>query len=190
MNINPVIKQTLGLYNVNEAEGILCLLSLYHNLNEHIVPEMIHKQINLTKIVERDYNKPGSIIWNIPLYENEVVITEWDWIEAWRLLFGKLRNDAIGNKKSCDMKMRKYFAEHPSVRMQDVIKATMLYLTPYYNKKKDVAYLQRADYFISKIIKAEGGTEYNSRLDMYLEILKQQEGTPVEQSKQLNQVVK
>lgn len=190
MNINPVIKQTLGLYNVNEAEGILCLLSLYHNLNEHIVPEMIHKQINLTKIVERDYNKPGSIIWNIPLYENEVVITEWDWIEAWRLLFGKLRNDAIGNKKSCDTKMRKYFAEHPSVRMQDVIKATMLYLTPYYNKKKDVAYLQRADYFISKIIKAEGGTEYNSRLDMYLEILKQQEGTPVEQSKQLNQVVK
>jgi hypothetical protein len=190
MNINPEIKKILQQYNITEGSGTLYLLSLYHELPDGLFSEMLKKQINLSKIVERDYTTPGKLIWNTPLYTSEVVSDQWDWIQGWRDLFGKLRNDAIGSKKGCIVKMKKFFAEHPEIRVSDINKATMLYLTPFYNKRQDPKYLQQADYFISKIIKAEGGTQYGSRLEMYLEVLsKEQEKTPLVE-KQMGQIVK
>lgn len=202
MNINPEIKKILKQYNIDEDDGVLYLLAVYHNLDislkvtdfhTHtfaIIPELVRKQVNLTKIVEREYLTEGNkLIWNVPLYSAEIVSDQWDWISEWRTLFGKLRNDAIGDKKACTIKMKRYFSEHPEVRMQDIIKATMLYLTPFYQKRQDPKYLQKADYFISKMVKDEGGITHNSRLDMYLEILKKQEGTPPD-DRRINQVVK
>lgn len=194
MNINPEVSKILKQFNINEGEGILCLLSLYHNLNENIIPPMVTKQINLTKIVERDYDNIGQLIWNISLYEGEIIPVdkEWEWIEGYRNEFGKLRADAIGNKKNCMDKMKKYFSIHPEVRVEDVKQAVQMYLLPFQRGKSDLKMLQRADYFISKIVKAEGGTEYNSRLDMYLEIINKQRATNQTQSpdRYLNQVVK
>lgn len=195
ININSEIPKILKQFNINEGDGILCLLSLYHKLNDSIIPPLISKQINLTKIVERDYENPGRLIWNISLYENEIIPEdkEWEWIEKYREEFGKLRSDAIGNKKNCYTKMKKYFSEHPEVRVENIKQAVQMYLIPFQRGRSDLQMLQRADYFISKIVKAEGGTEYNSRLDMYLEIIKKQR-TELQigetSNKYLNQIVK
>lgn len=176
MNINPEIPKILKQFNINEGEGILCLLSLYHNLNESIIPPLVIKQVNLTKIVERDYDNLGKLIWNISLYEGEIIPEdkEWEWIEGFRDEFGKLRKDAIGNKKNCYDKMKKFFSKHPEVRVEDIKQAVQMYLVSFQRGRQDIQYLQKADYFISKIVKAEGGTEYGSRLEMYLEIIKKQ----------------
>lgn len=176
MNINPEIPKTLRQFNINEADGILCLLALYYNLNETIIPPIVSKQVSLSKIVERDIDHPGKIIWNIALYENEVIPQdkEWEWVENFRKAFGKLRADAIGNKKNCYDKMKKFFSQNPEIRVDDIKEALNMYLKPFELGRQDVKYLQQADYFISKRVKAEGGTEYSSRLEMYLEIIKKQ----------------
>lgn len=176
MNINPEIKKVLKQYNIGEGDGILCLLSLYHDINETIIPPLVSKQISLSKIVERDIDHPGKIIWNIPLYENEVIPQdkEWDWIEAYRNEFGKLRADAIGNQRNCYEKMKKFFANHPEVRVEDIKQAVQMYLLPFQRGRSDLTVLQRADYFISKVVKVAGETDRNSRLEMYLEIIKKQ----------------
>lgn len=197
MNINPEIRKTLLQYNINEGDGTLYLLAVYHQLPDlHLVhiPEMVKKQINLTKIVERDYENEGKgkLIWNIPLYSTEIISDQWDWIEEWRGFFGKLRPDAIGSKRNCETKMKKFFANNPEIRKDDIYRATDLYLNPFRSGRQNpTPYLQKADYFISKIIKAEGGVEYGSRLEMYLEIVlkNRSEGTP-DANRQLNQIVK
>lgn len=176
-NINPKITEILNQHHIDPNLGKLHLLCLYHNIDDRsISSEEIMKRVNLTKIVERDYEQRENLIWNIPLYEDQPKSEgEWEWVLSWRVLFGELRPDAIGNRKNCLIKMKKYFAEHPSIRQADVAAATNLYLDKFRNNRTQVKYLQMADYFISKVVKAEGGTEYASRLDMYLEILKKNE---------------
>lgn len=192
MSINPEIQKILRQYNIPVAPGLLYLLTLYHELEDGLFSEVIKKQINLSKIVERDYSEQGKLIWNIPLYSSEIISDQWDWIQGWRNLFGKLRNDAIGDRKGCLLKMKKFFAEHPEVRMDDVLKATMMYLNPYYQSRTgfDVKFLQRADYFISKSVRADGGVQFTSRLEMYLEIMKKDTPQNEQVNKQLNQVIR
>lgn len=189
-NINPKIAEIFHKYHIDHSDGMLYLLSVYHELKDNgRVPDEVIKQVNLSKIMERDYELKGNVIWHIPLYEKgDITNTEWDWIEEWRQLFGNFRSDAIGNKKSCYIKMKKYFAEHPSVRKDDIINATNMYLHKFIGRSaQQLKFLQQADYFISKQVKSEGGIEYNSRLDMYLEVLK---GTATEgQSRQMNNIV-
>lgn len=176
MNINPKIKTILRQHNINEDHGLVYLLALYHNLNI-VSPEETTKQINLTKIVERNYESNGEITWKIPLYEGEDIDEQaWNWvITEFRPIFGELRADAIGNKKDCVVKMKKFFAAHPDIRKDDVIRIAQRYVRDFRSKMKnptDAQYFQRADYFISKIVKAEGGTQHGSRLEMYWEMLK------------------
>lgn len=180
--LNPEISKILQQYNISLSDGTIILLTIYHKLDiislksGNTYWELIEKQVNLTKIVERNYEIAGEVIWNVPLYlEDLPTPNEWDWILDWREMFGRIRGDAIGSRKNCFTKMKKFFSEHPEVRKEDVIKATHMYLNDFVIGKQSPKYLQMADYFISKIIKAEGGTQYGSRLEMYLEIIKKQE---------------
>lgn len=190
MKINPKINEILKQYNIHEDSGILYLLSIYHNLDtnvlENLAFESVGKQVNLAKIVERDYTEKGMVTWNVNLYESEKESeTAWDWVEEWREMFAKLRPDARGNKKDCLTKMKKFFANNPEIRKDDVIKATQLYLATV----RDAKYLQQANYFICKVVKAEGGSTYNSRLEQYLEVL-QKQGKSSTVNRAMNQLVR
>lgn len=195
ITINPAITEKLIQSKIPINLGTLCLLGIYHGvpLEElHLDPELI-VQLNLTKIVERDYQnreETPKLIWNIPLYADQEIQLDdnWAWIDDWRKLFGTIRPDAIGNKKDCYLKMKRFFANNPHIRKEDILAATKMYLLTF--RGKDAAYLQRADYFISKIIKAEGGTQHNSRLEMYLELLKNSAAESAPQvSRQLGQLL-
>lgn len=174
-NINPKITEILTQHHIDVDLGRIHLLCLYHNIDDiSISSEEVIKRVNLTKIVERDYDNKGSLIWNTPLYENQDKSQdEWGWVDNWREMFGKVRADAIGNKKSCVDKMKKYFAAHPSIRVQDIISASQLYINTFNGKLPgQLTYFQRADYFISK--KEKDGT-YSSRLEIWMEVHKKNE---------------
>ena len=166
MVINSLLKPILQDYNIPFGEGILCLIIIYYNLplspaTEALFDPIMH-QINISKIVERDYSS-GSIKWNISLYSGEN--TEWEWINLeYRELFKAVNKERAGSSASCLAKMKEFFKSHPEVRKDDVINAAKAYI----KSVDDPQYLQGADYFIVK----DKGKSLTSRLEQYLEIVK------------------
>lgn len=177
IQINPEVKRRLAEQGIPEGPGLLYLICAYHELqSKHLdLDETQHVMINRTKIVERSYADDGiKLIWHVSLYENESPTeTAWEWVEDWRKLFGSLRRDAIGSKQACYKKMKTFFANNPEIRKDEIIRATEEYLHVFRTGKSDVKYLQQADYFISKATVDGAGRTFNSRLELYLEIIKQ-----------------
>lgn len=187
MTINNVIEETLeSLFRGSTTDVVtdnkmidaakLYLLSIWYGLNDGIIPETVIRKVNLTKICERDY-EAGTVKWNIPLFSttNEVDVN-WDWVNTeYRNLFKDLRKEAAGDLKGTIGKMKKFFAEYPHVRKEDVIAAANAYLEAFRRGQQSIAYLQQADYFINK--KADG--VITSRLLTYLELIQSErtEGT-------------
>lgn len=174
MIINPKIQKIFKEYNINYDEGILYLLAIHFNLKipEEMIEETI-KQVNFSKIVERDYST-NSIKWNTPLFftknedEKNNKDENWIWVtDEFRTIFTDVRIDAGGDKNACLIRMKKLFMHNPHVRKEDVIEATKMYVY----SVKDPQYLQRADYFIEK----GKGTDRISRLEEFLEIVKARE---------------
>lgn len=163
MKINPDLKRIFREHNINYDEGILYLLSLYFGI---VIPEskfeQTIKQINFIKVVERNYKSDSNdLIWNVPLFESQNLL--WDWVIEYREMFRRIRKDRGGTLDSCLVRMKKFFAENPEVRKEDVIEATKMYL----RTVTDPAYLTGADYFITK----DKGIDAKSKLMLYLEIL-------------------
>ena len=176
MQINPEITSRLEQFNIDPDAGLLYLLGVFFGVKtkDHISEE-VAKQVNFSKIVTRDYDKdPPEVTWNIPLFQdgpgNDPV---WDWVLEWRKPFMELKEGAGGDRRDCVSKMKKFFAANPDVRKEEVIAATEIYLQEFrYGPREKLKYLQQADYFISKAVKAEGTSSKRSRLDIYIEILR------------------
>lgn len=174
MKLNQQLRDIFKEYNIDPVEGILCLFSIYHNvtlsgeIEKVLQPTMM--QINIANIVSKDYkSNPPRIVWNVPLYEGELNNdSNWAWIETeYRPLFKAANKLKAGSPSSCLRKMKDFFAKHPSVRKDDVIAATKMYIT----SVNDPNYLQQADYFIFK--NSDNKSSFTSRLEQYLEILKE-----------------
>lgn len=165
MMINPQIRQIFKQYNIPEVDGMLYLFAVYYEMEvtgatfEALEP--IIKQVNVSKIVERDYTTT-TVKWNIPLFMGQE--TEWQWITDYMRLFTAVRRDRGGSLTSCVKRMKTFFAKHPEVRKDDVMAAARAYIA----SVDDPQYLQGADYFIQK----GTGVETTSRLEQYLEIIK------------------
>jgi len=173
--INEKIRDKLREFNVNEDEGLLYLLGVFYNLKTSgIIPEETIKQVNFSKIVTRDYEgEVPSVLWNIPLFEGQVYDSNWQWVLEWRMLFMEIRGDAGGDRKGCIDKMKKFFSQHPEVRKDEVFDAANMYLDEFrYGSKRETKYLQQADYFISKINREEGTNIKRSRLEQYVELVR------------------
>lgn len=172
---NNAIIDKLHQFNIDPDEGLLYLLGVFYGIKTNgIITEKTIKQVNFSKIVTRDYeDESASVLWNIPLFEGQNFDSNWMWILEWRMLFMEIRGDAGGDRKGCIAKMKKFFANNPEVRKDEVFAAANLYLDEFrYGKKRELKYLQSADYFISKINKEEGSNIKRSRLEQYLEVIK------------------
>lgn len=182
MKINEKIYQILKDFNIDKDEGALCLLGIKHGLElDEVWFERTLKQINLTKIIERDYIT-REVVWNIALYEDEPVIkNNWDWVDTeYRSLFKEINNKRAGSNKSCLTRMKKYFSENPEYRKEDVLIATALYLAPFRDGTTDPQYLTQADYFIRKSV-TRAKEDYASKLEEYMEIYQDSKETYSEQ---------
>jgi len=167
MTINPEIKKIIRDHNIDYASSILVLFSIYHDFkltgDIHDVLKDTMTQINVIKIVERNIDS-GAIVWNIPLYENELKESVWQWVlNEYRPLFRNVNKDRGGSPSSCIKRMQIFFSKHPEVRKEDVIEAAKLYIQGVNNPN----YLQAADYFISK----GKGAEVTSRLEQFIEMV-------------------
>lgn len=143
MKLNPEIKNILQFYNINIDKGYLCLLGIYYGLDiDQIYDEVVVKQINLTKIVEKDY-KTNSLTWNIPLFEGIEYAFEWVSSE-YNILFKQLNSKRASDSTSCILRMKKLFSLNPDIRKEEVIEATKLYL----ETVNDPEYLKSSHKFI------------------------------------------
>ncbi len=166
--INPQIKEVCKQHGIDYLEAIFYLIAVYEDL---IIPaplskilEKTIKQVNVVHIVDRDFMEQ-NIKWNVPLFVGIVPQTEWDWVDTeYRKLFKDIRPDRGGTIVSCVSRMKDLFATKPSIRKEDVLLATKLYL----KELTDPQYLQGADYFIRKGM----GVNITSKLSEYLERVK------------------
>ena len=84
-------------------------------------------------------------------------------VKRFRSLFKGLKPGAMGSKSNCTNKLQRWLTQNPEYSMDDVIKATKLYIA---SLNGDYRYLQQADYFISKKF---GKDDETSRLSAHIE---------------------
>lgn len=165
VSINSEILESFRNYKINTQEAQLYLLGIYFNLDTEYISEKTRKQVNALKIVERLYTVSSghTVKWLVPLF-NEERDEPFAWTENFRSAFGRINPDRKGTKSAVTSRMKKFFAENPEVRMDDVKAATENYLS----SVKDPQYLKSAHKFIY-----EGtGVSRVSMLETYLEKIK------------------
>jgi hypothetical protein len=172
--INKKVLETLEQVNdINLDQSLLYLLALYFDLSTECIPEEIIRKVNSLDIVTRDFsNEQPAIKWIIPLFEdNQAKIEDnWSWVEDYRKKFAEIKSEARGDKQGTLKKMKRFFADNPHVRMDEVIEAADEYLDRFRQGMDNPKYCQQADYFISKRDMAGGS---KSRLEMFLEIIRE-----------------
>lgn len=170
MIINKSIYEQLERFNIEKNAATLYLLSIYYNVDATgIIDDEIIKQVNFTKIVERNYST-RKITWNLSLFSEEgtVIDVKWDWvIDEYRKLWMDIKGSKGGDRRTCIDKMKKFFATNPDIRKSDVMEAASYYVTSFV-KGNNPMYMVEADNFIYK--KQEGTTR--SKLEQMLEIVK------------------
>lgn len=177
MQINKRLKEIFEEYSINYDEGILYLLAVFFNLkiDEEKFEETI-KKVNFAKIVERDYDFV-TVKWNISLFDEQNIEDDWEWVVTWRNLFKNIKPDRAGTLNMCLARMKQFFASHPSVRKDDVMEATKMYLSTV----NDPNYLTSAHYFIKK----DKAANEQSKLQEFLEILKDKKKQTLKNSQEI-----
>lgn len=162
--INHRVISILEDAGIDVDSAVLYLLAIYHNLKTNIIPEDIVRKVNLLKIVERDYTNTNNLIWNINLFEGQSTDDNWGWIDEFITLFNNVNPERRGVKKYVVERMKKFFAENPEVRKDDVLNATKLYI----KNLTSPTYCMKSHKFIFDGV----GAMKNSTLLQYVEIVK------------------
>ena len=145
MEINQQIRDLLDSFGINQEDGLSYLLSVYFECRPSYTPTILIQKINATNILGIGASR--ELIWNIPLFVASVETDgKWDWVKTWNGLFGAINSKRKGSDKDCITRMKKFFAEKPEVRKEDVIGATQLY----FSSLTDRQYLTSSHYFIFK----------------------------------------
>lgn len=165
MKLNKQIRSILEEYSIDIDLGALVLLGIYFKLDvEKLVPEEVIKAINLTHIVDRNYNT-NSLNWNINLFADDTSPTSWQWVVDWADGFGAINKDRKGSWRDVTKRMQDFFKEYP-YKKDEVYAAR----NRYFKTVKDPKYLKSADKFIF-----EGqGAMKKSMLLQYCEILEKE----------------
>ena len=145
MEINQQIRDLLDSFGINQEDGLSYLLSVYFECRPSYTPTILIQKLNATNILGIGASR--ELIWNIPLFVASVEADgKWDWVKAWNQSFGDINPKRKGSDKDCIIRMKKFFAENPEVRKEDVIGATKLY----FNSLSSRDYLTSSHYFIVK----------------------------------------
>ena len=160
MEINQQIKDLLDSFGINQEDGLSYLLSVYFECRPSYTPTILIQKINATNILGIGASR--ELIWNIPLFIASVEADgKWDWVKLWNKSFGDINPKRRGTDKDCIIRMKKFFAENPEVRKEDVVNATQMY----FSSLTDRQYLISSYYFIFKGV----GRDRTSALEVWVE---------------------
>ena len=157
MEINPKVIEILKEFKILPDDGLGYLLAVYYGHRPTYIPEGIRLRVNATKIVE--HNPAEGYKWNIPLYKGAEVA--FDWVKTeFIILFSEVNSTRGGKVKETTSRMKKFFANNPHRRKDEVIAATKMYLL-----NTDSKYIKFPHYFIEK----GSGAVKESTLEDWLE---------------------
>jgi hypothetical protein len=129
------------------------------------------QEMGLIKITSNSIvlRKKGIDLLNEPRFVTSVttvVERPEEWIEEFRKLFKGKKPGAMGDKKGCLMKMKRFLQENPEVTKDQIIAATKSYIQSC--ASDGYRFLQRSDYFIYKQDNHKGES---SRLSAWIDEL-------------------
>ena len=162
--INVEIKEELEKYKIDYEEGTLILLGIYYNVLPSFITANALMKVFATGIVIK--NMDNTYTWKIPLLETQEI--NFAWVAEYRLAFKKFNQDRAGSLSTCVARMKKFFADNPHVRVEDVRGAVNMY----FRTVRDPQYLITSHKFIYD----GAGVSRNSHLEEWLEKYKEANG--------------
>lgn len=123
--INQEIVDILKRNVLLNDDTVCFLLGLHFGLLPYTGTPYIANSVLSLGIVNMDPSTK-TLVWKYPLLETSS--KGFEWIPEWMDLFKKVSPTRRGNKAEVVKRMKKFFVENPSVRKDDVFKATKRYL--------------------------------------------------------------
>lgn len=139
MKFNSKIIEILKECKIHVPDGMTYLLSLYHSLDCTYFPPEFKVKMNTTGIYVLE---KGTLKWVTPLTETQLTAFEWV-INEYIPLFERIGKPP--HTRECVSRFKKFFAENPEVRKDDVMEATLMYI-----KNTEPKYVMFPHYFIQK----------------------------------------
>lgn len=141
MEINSTILKTLDKYKIPRDDGICYLIAVYHGYTPSYIPDKLKQMVNATGLLQ--FTNTG-LEWKVPLFEGGEVNFEWVKTE-YEPMFKESNPKKGGHVKEAITRMKRFFAENPDVRKDEVMEATRMYIL---NTKSE--YIRFPHYFIEK----------------------------------------
>jgi hypothetical protein len=164
--INPKIIEILQEYKIDVNDAVTCLLGLYYGFRPQYIPENFRLRILATGIISFDN---GEITFHTGLFEEQ--LTTFAWVETEYCSQFK----AIGKPshvKESTARLKKFFAENPEIRKDDVIGATAMYI-----RSTEQKYVMYPHYFINKGSGSNSTSTLAEWVNKYITATQVQEGT-------------
>lgn len=167
MEINQEIRDRIKDIGIPENDGVAYLLSVYFECIPSTTSRVLIKQMQMTKILSIVDKK---LHWQVPLFADETKEPEdkWNWVVTeYRELFKSVNQKRTGPKNSSVSRMKRFFADNPDVRKEDVIGATKMYI----RNLSSPEYITSAHYFIFKgtgVNKISGLEDWVDKYKSYL----------------------
>lgn len=125
LEFNSEIRDIFNRSSIPIHDGLSYLLCLYYGTDPSYIPKELERKVLSTGIVTKDYNN-DELKWNVGLFEE----TEngFEWISDWMDMFKQVNPERRGVKADVLRRMKKFFVNNPSIRKEDVLEATKMYL--------------------------------------------------------------
>ena len=143
VEVNSEIRKILANKTIPIHDGVGFLLCLYYGVHPSYVPKELERRILACGIVSKDYST-DEVIWIVPLFEETII--GFEWIGDWMDLFKAVNPGRRGVKSEVLRRMKTFFMNNPTVRMQDVMEATKLYL----KSVEEAKYCKKSHKFIAE----------------------------------------
>lgn len=161
MLLNKNICDLLKKSNINLDEALLYLLSLYFEIRNDCISNQVKSKVHTLGIVKQSTT---GLQWTIPLFEGAE--TAFEWVKTEYIpLFTAANREKGGHVKESTIRMKKFFAENPDVRKDEVIGATQMYI----RETPDSTYLRLPHYFIYKGVGLDRISDLNFWIEKYRE---------------------
>jgi hypothetical protein len=161
MLLNKNIYDLLKKSNINLDEALLYLLSLHFEIRNDCISDRVKSKVHTLGIVKQSTT---GLQWSIPLFEGAE--TAFEWVKTEYIpLFTAANRDKGGHIKDSIVRMKRFFAENPDVRKEEVIGATQMYI----RETPDTTYLRLPHYFIYKGVGLERISDLHFWVEKYRE---------------------